>query len=122
MDGRTLVNSLIYATAVSLALLGLGLPARAASNAAADTARDVFARHADALMPAPQRSRETLRGAIIGIDEQHDRITLRLSKENAADFKVQDGLLFNAVRFGDQVEITVETIDGAKTIVGLRSE
>jgi hypothetical protein len=32
---------------------------------------------------------------------------------------VRDGLIFNAVRYGDQVEVTVENIDGAKTIVGL---
>jgi Cu/Ag efflux protein CusF len=118
MDGRTLVNSLIYATAISLTWAGLGLPARA--DAAAGTAGDVLARHVDAVIP--MRSRETLHGVIAGIDEQHDRITLRLTGQNTADFKVQDGLLFNAVRFGDQVEVTVETIDGAKTIVGLRSE
>jgi hypothetical protein len=37
-------------------------------------------------------------------------------------FKVQDGLLFNAVRYGDQVDITVQNITGAMTIVGLRKE
>jgi len=35
---------------------------------------------------------------------------------------VQDGLLFNAVRFGDPVEITVQDIAGAKTIVELKRE
>jgi hypothetical protein len=35
---------------------------------------------------------------------------------------VQDALVFNAIRFGDRVELTVETIDGARTIVGLRKE
>ena len=38
----------------------------------------------------------------------------------SSDFKVQDGLIFNAVHDGDQVEITVENIEGAKTIVGLK--
>jgi hypothetical protein len=51
-----------------------------------------------------------------------DRITLRLARDASADFKVQDGLVFDAVRDGDQVEITVENIDGAKTIVGLKEE
>jgi hypothetical protein len=35
---------------------------------------------------------------------------------------VQDGLLFNAVRYGDQVEVTVEDINGATTIVGLMKD
>jgi hypothetical protein len=36
--------------------------------------------------------------------------------------RVQDALLFNAVQDGDQVEIAVKNIRGAKTIVGLRKE
>jgi Cu/Ag efflux protein CusF len=43
-----------------------------------------------------------------------------LASGAVADFKVQDGMIFNAVRYGDHVEITVENIEGAKTIVGLR--
>jgi Cu/Ag efflux protein CusF len=35
-------------------------------------------------------------------------------------FKVQDGLIFNAVHRGDYVEVTVENIGGKKTIVGLK--
>ena len=31
-------------------------------------------------------------------------------------------LLFDAVRYGDQIEFTVQTIEGAKTIVSLRRE
>lgn len=31
-------------------------------------------------------------------------------------------MLFDAVRYGDQVEFTVQTIEGAKTIVSLRRE
>jgi hypothetical protein len=46
----------------------------------------------------------------------------RLASEASVDPKVRDGLLFNAVRYGDQVEVTVENIDGAKTIVGLGNE
>ena len=62
---------------------------------------------------------QTLRGVIAAVDEQNDRITVRLSPDATADLKVRDGLLFNAVRYGDQVEITIEDVDGAKTIVGL---
>jgi arsenate reductase (thioredoxin) len=88
-------------------------------------ARDVIVRHIDDLIPAlaeRPRPRETLRGVVTGIDERNDLITLRLASDVSADFRVQDGLLFNAVRDGDQVEITVENIEGAKTIVGLKIE
>jgi hypothetical protein len=30
--------------------------------------------------------------------------------------------VFNSARFGDQVEVTVESIDGARTIVALKKE
>jgi len=90
-----------------------------------DAARDAIVHHIDDLIPAlteRPRPQETLRGVVTGIDERNDRITLRLAKDASADFKVQDGLVFDAVRDGDQVEITVENIDGAKTIVGLKEE
>jgi protein-tyrosine-phosphatase len=88
-------------------------------------ARDVIVRHIDDLVPAlteRPRPQETLHGVITGIDERSDRITLRLARDTSADFRVQDGLLFNAVHDGDRVEITVENIEGARTIVGLREE
>ncbi len=56
------------------------------------------------------------------MDQRNDQITIRLTPVATADFKVQDGLLFDSVRYGDEVELTVETIDGKKTIVGLRKE
>jgi hypothetical protein len=65
---------------------------------------------------------EVLRGVVATVDERDDRITVRLSPDATANLKVGDGLLFNAVRYGDQVEVTVEDINGAKTIVGLVKE
>ena len=56
------------------------------------------------------------------MDERNDRITVRLRSDTTEVFRVQDGLVFNAVHKGDQVELAVENIDGAKTIVGLRKE
>jgi Cu/Ag efflux protein CusF len=47
---------------------------------------------------------------------------VRLTSDVIADFKVQDGLIFDSVRSGDRVEITVETIDGTKTVVGPKKE
>jgi hypothetical protein len=65
---------------------------------------------------------QVLRGVVAAVDERRDRITVRLSADATTDLKVQDGLLFNAVRYGDQVEVTVEDINGTKTIVGLMKE
>ncbi len=85
-------------------------------------ARDVIVHHIDSLVPAltdRARARETLHGIVTGIDERNDRLTLRLATNATSDFKVQDGLVFDAVHCGDAVELTVENIAGAKTIVGL---
>jgi len=88
-------------------------------------ARDVIVRHIDDLVPALAewaRVRETLRGIVTGVDERNDRLTLRLATNATSDFKVQDGLVFDAVHTGDAVELTVENIAGANTIVGLTME
>jgi hypothetical protein len=67
----------------------------------------------------PHPAREILRGVVAAVDERNDRITVRLPSDASTDLKVRDGLLFNAVRYGDEVEVTVENIDGAATIVDL---
>jgi protein-tyrosine-phosphatase len=88
-------------------------------------AREVIVSHIDHLVPAlaaRPRPQETLEGVVTAVDERNDRITVRLTSDSTEDFRVQDGLIFNAVHNGDQVEITIESIDGAKTIVGLRKE
>jgi Cu/Ag efflux protein CusF len=71
-----------------------------------------------ALRPAT----ETLRGVVDGIDESSDTIKVRLSADKLEKFRVQDGLIFNAVRYGDRVELTVRIIAGAKTVVDLVRE
>ena len=70
-----------------------------------------------ALMPKP--AIEIMRGTVESVDEGNDTIRIRLSGETSVPLKVQDGLIFNAVRFGDQVKVLVREIAGAKTIVGL---
>jgi hypothetical protein len=44
---------------------------------------------------------------------------VRLASNATGDFKVQDGLVFDVVHNGDAVELTVENIAGARTMVGL---
>ena len=85
-------------------------------------AREAIVQHIDNLVPvlAEKIPRVTLQGVITAIDERNDRVTLRLASDDSGDFRVQDGLIFNAVRTGDRVEITIENIGGAKTIVGLK--
>jgi len=92
-------------------------------------ARDVIIRHLDTLVPtlvATAPANETLRGVVASVDERNDKISVRLQSpatgETTEDFKVQDGLIFNAVRFGDAVAFTVETIEGVKTITRLTKE
>ena len=65
---------------------------------------------------------EMFQGVVIAVDERNDRITVRLKSDATEDFRVQDGLIFNAVRYGDPVKFTVENVDGVKTIVGLTKE
>jgi Cu/Ag efflux protein CusF len=105
----------------TLIAVGIVISLAMAAHAATDAAPG------PSLMPAAapvtgagnDRSLESLRGVVASVDERNDRITLRLPSNASVDLKVRDGLLFNAVRYGDQVEVVVEDIDGAKTIVGL---
>ena len=88
-------------------------------------ARDVILRHIDELVPALSerpRHQETVQGTVTGVDERNDRITLRLASDSSDDFRVQDPLVFNAVHDGDRVKITVEDINGRRTIVELKKE
>ena len=59
-------------------------------------------------------------GELSDVDEAKDQIKLEVDSGIDGAFKVQDGLIFNAIHRGDYVEITVETIGGTKTIVGLK--
>jgi protein-tyrosine-phosphatase len=86
-------------------------------------ARDAIVHHIDTLVPAlAQQShpRETLQGVITAVDERNDQIKIWLDSDVSSNFKVQDGLVFNSVQSGERVEITVEVLGGAKTIVGLK--
>jgi len=89
-------------------------------------ARDVIVRHINTLVPTLVSTTpvgETLRGVVASVNERNDSITVRLSPSGVdGDFRVQDGLVFDAVRYGDQIEFTVLVIDGAKTIVQIRKE
>jgi|HubBroStandDraft_5_1064220.scaffolds.fasta_scaffold1104654_1 Cu/Ag efflux protein CusF len=68
-------------------------------------------------------AQEIFSGIVANASERNDTLTIQLRSDGATrDFKVQDGLIFNSVRYGDPVEITIETIDGARTITGLKKQ
>jgi hypothetical protein len=74
-------------------------------------------------LASPASAQETVRGIVANANERNDTLTIQLRSDGqTGDFKVQDGLIFNSVQYGDPVEITVETIDGARTIIGLKKE
>ncbi len=74
-------------------------------------------------------AQETLRGEIASVDEASGKIGIRLSGTTGTgdtiaptQFKVQDGLLFNAVKPGDKVSFTAENVDGVRIIKKLSKE
>jgi Cu/Ag efflux protein CusF len=109
--------------ATCVALFATLFPQPTAANGAANViALDTVPEPSLASQASAQ---ETVRGIVANVDERNNRISVRLPSSGTAgdvtgDFKVQDGLIFNAVRYGDEVEFIVETIKGARTIVALR--
>jgi Cu/Ag efflux protein CusF len=74
-------------------------------------------------------AQETLKGEVATVDEASGKIGIRLSGTVGSGdttapttFKVQDGLLFNAVKPGDKVSIIVERTGDAMTIKQLTKE
>jgi hypothetical protein len=99
---------------IAIALAALFLPTAAMSAPAEETT----AKTVETAAPAT----ETLRGVVESVDERGDTIRIRTSPEAVEPLKVMDGLLFDAVRYGDRVEVSVQEIAGAKIIVRLISE
>jgi Cu/Ag efflux protein CusF len=74
-------------------------------------------------------NQENLRGEIATVDELSGKISIKLSGTVGSSdsttptiFKVQDGLLFNAVKPGDKVSFTVEKVGEDMTIKTLTKE
>jgi hypothetical protein len=106
------------ASVVVLSLLGAMGPSPIMAREQADTQHATVGVASQA--PEPKPAIEIVRGIVDSVDEASDTIKIRLSPETSELLKVQDGLIFNAVRFGDQVEVWVQDIAGEKTIVGLQ--
>jgi Cu/Ag efflux protein CusF len=74
-------------------------------------------------------AQETMKGEIATVDEATGKIGIRLSGTVGSgdataptQFKVQDGLLFNAVKPGDKVSFSAENVNGVMTIKRLTKE
>jgi Cu(I)/Ag(I) efflux system protein CusF len=71
----------------------------------------------------------TFKAEIAKADEASGTITLKRNQTGTVgaggateDYKVRDGLLFNAVQAGDKVRVTVESVNGRMTITKLEKE
>ena len=66
-------------------------------------------------------------GVVTKVDEPHGTIRIQYdqpgttgaSADTSEDFKVNDGLLFNALKVGDKVQFSAEQATGGKTITKL---
>ena len=76
-------------------------------------------------------AQQSLTGTISRIDEASGKIAIQQTQSGtvgassggaAEEFKVQDGLLFNAVQPGDKVVLTVTEVGGVKTITKLEKQ
>jgi len=59
---------------------------------------------------------------IISVREMHPGTAGAISYGIAEEFRVQDGLLFDAVRSGDEVFFSASEVDGAMTITKLSEQ
>jgi Cu/Ag efflux protein CusF len=84
-----------------------------------------------ALIGSGALAQQSLSGSVTKVDEANGKITIQQTQSGtvgantggaAEDFKVQDGLLFNAVQAGDKVVFTATEIGGVKTITKLEKQ
>jgi Cu/Ag efflux protein CusF len=76
-------------------------------------------------------AQQSLMGTIGKVDEANGKIAIQQTQGGTVgansgaageEFKVQDGLIFNAVQPGDKVAVTVTEVGGVKTITKLEKQ
>jgi Cu/Ag efflux protein CusF len=76
-------------------------------------------------------AQQSLTGTITKVDEPNGKVTIQRTQSGtvgantsgaADDFKVQDGLMFNALQAGDKVVFTAAEAGGVKTITKLEKQ
>jgi Cu/Ag efflux protein CusF len=95
-------------------------------------AKAVFAGAALVLLTCSSAiAQQSMTGTISKVDEANGKIALQQTQGGtvgasssgaAEEFKVQDGLVFNAVKPGDKVAVTVTEVGGVRTITKLEKQ
>jgi Cu/Ag efflux protein CusF len=76
-------------------------------------------------------AQQSVTGTVAKVDETNGKVTIQQTQSGtvgtttggaAEDFKVQDGLLFNALQPGDKVVFTATEVGGVKTITKLEKQ
>jgi Cu/Ag efflux protein CusF len=76
-------------------------------------------------------AQQSVTGTISKVDEANGKIAIQQTQSGtvganpggaAEEFKAQDGLIFNAVKPGDKVVVTVTEVGGVKTISKLEKQ
>jgi Cu/Ag efflux protein CusF len=76
-------------------------------------------------------AQQALTGSVTKVDEANGKIAIQQTQSGtvgtstggaAEEFKVQDGLLFNALQPGDKVVFTANEVGGVKTITKLEKQ
>jgi Cu/Ag efflux protein CusF len=84
-----------------------------------------------AVMSSGAWAQQAQTGSITKVDEANGKITIQQTQGGtvgattggaAEDFKIQDGLMFNALKAGDKVAFTASEIGGVKTITKLEKQ
>ena len=84
-----------------------------------------------AIISSGALAQQALTGSITKVDEASGKITIQQTQSGTVgantggatdEFKVQDGLLFNAFQAGDKVVFTATEIGGVKTITKLAKQ
>ena len=77
-------------------------------------------------------AQQTIKGKVAAVDRAAGKISIQIAGTAATSgtgattaptsFKVQDALLFNAIKQGDEVSVTTKTVNGVATIVSIKKE
>ena len=99
-------------------------------------AKMVFATATIAMIGSSAMAQQAVNGLITNVDEANGKITIQPTQSGTVgsttagtgedykvqDFKVQDGLIFNAFQVGDKVVFTASDAGGVKTITKLQKQ
>jgi Cu/Ag efflux protein CusF len=111
------------ASLAALLVVGIGLAGVANAQDVQGMGSSTTGKAATVGQSASVSNQENLRGEIATVDEASGKISVKLSGTVGSSdsttptfFKVQDGLIFNAVKPGDKISFTVEKVGEDMTI------